>query len=163
MHANGKKLMLTILSIAAAVIVSQPVRAENEHTHGHHVDTQKDHAQSVHEHSSNPLVEEMNMLDAVFRDIVSGVAINDNKRVHDALETMHGTMDKTHEGVHQGTVKLKKNTQRLKEFIEMDKQFHAKLEELAKAAHSNNEKTMLSLTKDLLDRCVQCHREFRAP
>jgi cytochrome c556 len=111
--------------------------------------------------SDNPLLEEMTKLDAVFRDVVSGVSLGDGARVHQALETMHGTMEKTHEGVHHGTVKVPKNAARVKEFVNLDKKFHAKLETLSRAAHKNDQAAMLKLTKELLDGCVQCHRTFR--
>lgn len=111
--------------------------------------------------SGNPLIDEMVKLDAVFRDIVSGVSLGDGARVHQALEAMHGTMEKTHEGVHHGTVKIPKNAARVKEFVDLDKKFHARLETLSEAAHKNDQQAMLKLTKELLDNCVQCHRTFR--
>lgn len=114
-------------------------------------------------HGDNPLREEMVTLDAVFREVVSGVSLGDGARVHQALEAMHGTMEKTHEGVHRGTVKVPKNAARVKEFVDLDKQFHARLETLATAAHKNDQPAMLKLTKELLDGCVQCHRTFRNP
>ena len=118
-------------------------------------------AKEGHEHGSSALVEEMMVLDNVFRDVVSAVALGDGARAHKSLEAMHGTMEKTHEGVHEGTVHLRKNAGRLKEFIELDKTFHARLETLAQAAQKNDRSAMLSLTKELLDRCVGCHRDFR--
>jgi cytochrome c556 len=111
--------------------------------------------------SDNPLIEEMVKLDAVFREVVSGVSLGDGARVHQALEAMHGTMEKTHEGVHYGTVQIPKNSGRVKEFVDLDKKFHAKLDTLATAAHKNDQQAMLKLTKELLDGCVQCHRTFR--
>jgi cytochrome c556 len=92
---------------------------------------------------------------------VSGVSLGDGARVHKALDAMHGTMEKTHEGMHHGTVKVPKNAARVKEFVDLDKQFHARLESLSAAAHRNDQQAMLKLTKDLLDGCVQCHRTFR--
>jgi len=111
----------------------------------------------------NPLREEMVKLDAVFREVVSGVSLGDGARVHLALEAMHGTMEKTHDGVRHGTVKIPKNASRVKEFVDLDKRFHAGLETLAAAAHKNDQQAMLKLTKKLLDGCVQCHRRFRNP
>jgi cytochrome c556 len=70
-------------------------------------------------------------------------------------------MEKTHEGVHAGTVTLRKNNDRMKEFVRMDTKFHEKLEALAQAGEQNNQKKMLDLTKQILDRCVQCHQMFR--
>jgi cytochrome c556 len=110
---------------------------------------------------TNPLIQEMNALDRVFRDVVSGVALSDGHRVHAAIEKMHGTMEKTHEGVRLGTVKLGKNAERLNEFVEQDKRFHAMLEDLAGAARKNDSAAMVSLTQKLLSGCVQCHQEFR--
>jgi hypothetical protein len=43
----------------------------------------------------------------------------------------------------------------------MDKEFHLNLERLAEAGSSNDQGKMLSLTKTLLEGCVNCHRDFR--
>lgn len=126
--------------------------------------------QDVNEHShqekqipqgENPLMEEMIILDGVFREVVSAVALGDGKRVLTTLESMHGTMEKTHEGVHSGLVKIPRNSDRVNEFVQRDKEFHANLEGLADAARTDNQKEMLSLTKKLLDGCVHCHQIFR--
>lgn len=111
--------------------------------------------------SANPLIEEMISLDRVFQGVVSGVSLGDGRRVHDALHAMHGTMEKTHAGVESGTVKLQKNADKLNEFVRLDKDFHADLERLAVAAHGNDWDRMLTLTKKLMDGCVNCHRQFR--
>ena len=109
----------------------------------------------------NPLIEEMVTLDEVFREVVSAVALGDGRRVHQALESMHGAMEKTHEGVHAGTVRTPKNADKIGEFVRMDKEFHDKLESLAQAAHKNDLKNMVLLTQQLLDECVRCHSMFR--
>jgi cytochrome c556 len=111
--------------------------------------------------SDNLLIEEMLKLDTVFREVVSGVSLGDGARVHRALEAMHDTMEKTHEGVHEGTVKIPKNSSRVKEFVDLDMKFHSKLDTLASAAQKNDHHVMLKLTKELLDGCVQCHQMFR--
>jgi cytochrome c556 len=158
MNRTPKRISSLLLVIAAAVVLSLPAFGGSDHGEKHQ------HAgEHKQEHGGDPLIEEMVKLDEVFRDVVSGVAMGDGHRVHDAIEKMHGTMEKTHEGVRHGTVTLKKNAGRMKEFVEQDKQFHAKLEDLARAAHKNDGKAMLTLTKDLLDRCVKCHRDFREP
>lgn len=127
---------------------------------GYATEAMKDHPR--HDGAgTNPLTEEMIILDSVFRKVVSAVALGDGTRVHKALGSMHGTMEKTHEGVHAGTVTLPKNNDRMKEFIEMDEKFHEHLEALARAGERNEQKKMLEITKQLLDRCVECHRMFR--
>jgi len=155
MNRNNRTIISILMGLAATVFVSQAVFASSDHYEKHHAGEHK------HEHGGNPLIEEMVALDGVFRDVVSGVAMGDGHRVHMALEKMHGTMEKTHEGVNHGTVTLKKNANRMSEFVEQDKQFHGKLEDLARSAHKNDSSAMLSLTKELLDRCIKCHREFR--
>jgi len=73
---------------------------------------------------------------------------------------MHSAMEKTHEGIHAGTVTVHKNAARIKEFVDMDKAFHEKLEALSRAAHRNNQKEMLRITKQL-SMGVQCQQTFR--
>ncbi|MBS1128095.1 MAG: hypothetical protein H6Q96_475 [Nitrospirae bacterium] len=163
MNSKIRTFLSILMGMAAVAVLSLTAIGNSEHDeHQHAVDPEYP-AQGTHEQVANPLIEEMVALDAVFRDVVSGVAMGDGKRVHEALEKMHGTMEKTHEGVRHGTVTLKKNANRLKEFVEQDKEFHGKLEELAKAVHRNDGNAMLSLTKALLDGCVRCHRDFRNP
>ncbi len=154
MRTNSRKILTAAFGIL--VLMSLPLLSRGEHE-------QVRHQEETTGAGPSPLIEEMIRLDAVFRDVVSGVAMGDGKRVHEALETMHGTMEKTHEGVHHGTVVLRKNASRLNEFISRDKQFHEKLEQLARAAQSNDQNKMVALTKELLDGCVNCHRDFRQP
>jgi hypothetical protein len=135
--------------------VPRPACAEQAvHSHG-------SPAASSHQSGANPLIAEMMTLDTVYRDVVSAVALGDGPRVHRALESMHGTMEKTHEGVHSGTVTIPRNAARIEDFMKMDKKFHEKLDSLARAALRNNQKEMLRTTKLLLDGCVQCHQLFR--
>lgn len=147
--------VITAVSIMALTLLPSLSTAGNDlHSHSSR------HAGAT-DTGSNPLVEEMIILDDVFQKVVSAVALGDGERVYEALESMHGTMDKTHKGVHEGTVKLPKNAHREKEFMERDKAFHANLERLAEAGQKNDQAKMLSLTKILLDGCVNCHRDFR--
>ncbi len=109
----------------------------------------------------DPLVEEMLTLDSAFRDIVSAVALGDTEKVRKALASLHGTMEKTHEGIHAGIVTLPKNAARNREFVERDRSFHEMLESLDRAAGRDHKPEMLRITKLLLDGCVQCHARFR--
>ncbi|MBI5642304.1 MAG: cytochrome c [Deltaproteobacteria bacterium] len=109
----------------------------------------------------NPLIEEMRILDGAFREIVSGVALGDNHRVHTAIESLHGSMEKTEEALHSGTVKPPKNSDKLGKFEKLDKEFHGNLESLAAAALKNDQRGMTMVTKKLLDGCVNCHKMFK--
>jgi cytochrome c556 len=150
-------MKIFFLPVVFVFLLSMPavLFGEGHHTH--------DAAAESSGHTGNPLREEMAQLDSVFREVVSGVALGEGARVRKALEEMHGAMEKTHEGVHHGSVTIPKNADRVQEFIGQDKQFHAKLETLAIAAQKNDQQAMLKLTKELLDACVKCHRTFRNP
>ncbi len=99
--------------------------------------------------------------DSAFGKIVSAVALGDSDKVHKAILSMHGTMDKTLEGVRTRTVTLPKNSTRIPEFIDMDLKFRAKLEALDRAARHNNQREMQRITNMLLAACVKCHQTFR--
>ncbi|MBZ0221110.1 MAG: cytochrome c [Candidatus Methylomirabilis sp.] len=124
-------------------------------------DDRHKHHSAPKPNTANALIEEMRTLDAAFREIVSAAALGDGHRVHQAIETLHGTMEKTQEALHHGKVKLRKNASKVKEFERMDHEFHADLEALAKAAHSSDMQRMGSITKKLLDGCISCHNVFR--
>ena len=127
---------------------------------GHDNDTSRALSPSTSS-APNPLIEEMLTLDSVFRNIVSAVALADAAQVQKVMAPLHGAMEKTHEGIHAGTVTLPKNAVRLNEFVERDRKFHEMLEALDRAAGHNHQQEMLRITKQLLDGCVQCHRTFR--
>lgn len=147
--------VITAVSIMALPVLPSVSTAGNDlHAHASH------HA-GASDTGSSPLIDEMIILDNAFQKVVSAVALGDGERVYEALESMHGTMEKTHKGLHEGMVKLPKNAGREKEFIKRDKAFHANLERLAEAGQKNDQAKMLSLTKTLLDGCVNCHGEFR--
>lgn len=153
MKKTEKKIGAGLMLLLMAAVPAAYAAMHEGHDHS------KMHAAT--ENRVNPLTEEMVQLDEVFRAVVSGVALGDNERVHAAIESMHGAMEKTHEGVKAGTVKTPKNPEKVKEFVKMDKEFHARLETLAHAAQKNDQKKMLALTKQLLDGCVGCHQMFR--
>ncbi len=158
MKISGKKGRITALLLCAGLFIALTLTAGagDEHQTKEH-----EHGSSAKGASANPLIEEMQILDNVFREVVSAVSLGDGRRVEHALHSMHGTMEKTHEGVQHGTVKITKNADKLETFVKMDKDFHGELEKLAAAAKKNDQKAMLTLSKGLLDGCVKCHGMFR--
>lgn len=148
-------IKLAGLAIVALTLMT-PGADSAEHNHAN-----RKHSEKKATASANPLVEEMRALDAAFREIASGVAVGDGHRVLSAIETLHGSMEKTQHALHAGEIKLPRNPQKVKEFENLDREFHGELEALAKAAERDDGKMMASLTKRLLDGCVRCHGEFR--
>lgn len=155
--------IIAALALVPAAPYAEQENGKDEHHKTHNEKHHKMHHEGSHEHGgdANPLIEEMVRLDGVFREVVSGVALGDGEKVHEALEQMHGTMEKTHEGVHSGKVVIRKNADRLDEFVRMDKEFHESLERLAHVAHEGDQQGMLDITQSLLRGCVECHKAYR--
>src|SRR3972149_3023048 len=105
-------LAATFLTLAAAPI---PFPAEHRHQ-----------GSAAHK-EPNALVEEMRRLDAAFHEIVSGVALNDSRRVRAAIESLHGVFAKTQDALYHGEAELRKNPQDAKVFERMDRDFHKDL------------------------------------
>jgi len=150
-----KTAFLKAAAVSALLISATPVVAGSA-DHSHH-----EAPPNAATAGSGALVEEMKALDAVFREVVSAVALGDGHKVHQALESMHGRMEKTQEALHKGEVKLRKNASKMAEFEKMDKEFHANLESLAGAARKGDRQNMTVVAKKLLDGCVACHNQFR--
>ena len=158
-ETRGRVMMFALLCAGLFLFA---ITAGAGHDHDMEHKSMHDHgAPAESKAGNNPLIEEMQILDGVFREVVSAVSLGDGPRVYSALHSMHGTMEKTHEGVHHGTVKLTKNADKLDAFVNMDKEFHGELEKLAEAAKKNDQQTMLTLAKGLLDGCVKCHGMYR--
>ena len=158
---NGKRGRIAsyLLLGAACFLVAIAAGAGDDHDSAKHM---HDHgAPATAQESGNPLIDEMQTLDGVFREVVSAVSVGNGVRVYNALHSLHGTMERTHEGVRHGTVKLAKNADKLETFMNMDREFHGELDKLAAAAKKTDQQAMLTLTKRLLDGCVKCHGMFR--
>ncbi|MEO5357222.1 MAG: hypothetical protein H7844_07985 [Nitrospirae bacterium YQR-1] len=113
------------------------------------------------DNGGNSLIEEMVLIQKAIQEIVVAVVLKDSKSVLNAIEPLKGTMERTHESVHAGKINLPKNAGKLSEFIKMDKEFHGNLHLLEDSASKNDYKKMHTLTKKLLDGCMNCHNTFR--
>jgi cytochrome c556 len=111
--------------------------------------------------SQNPLRDGMIALDSGYRDVVSAVALGEGEKVQKAARAMHDARGRIAEGLRAGTVVLPKNAQRDKEYLDLDRRFHDKLEALDRAARHNNQREMQRITHMLLIGCVKCHQTFR--
>lgn len=109
----------------------------------------------------NPILDEMVIVDKAFREIVSAVAVGSGPKVLRALQPLHAASEKTYDDLHSGALTLPKNEKNISEFVNMDEKFHHHIEKLAEAAHKDNKDTMLSITKKLMDACVNCHKTFK--
>lgn len=107
------------------------------------------------------LIEEMHTLDAVFRDIVSDVALGNSAAVVETLDHMHGKKERTEEALRSKRLHLPRNADKTILFKKLDGEFHADLRMLERAARNDEKEYMVAITKRLLERCVTCHTTFR--
>jgi cytochrome c556 len=153
MKSGFRNMVLISLSFLMTILAVNPVASHENYSLKSRATT------TISE--TNPLIGEMTALDSAFRDIVSAVVLGDSDTVQRAIASMRGTREKTREGIHAGAVILPKNAIHVKDFIEMDRAFHDKLEALDHAARHNNLREMQRITHQLLNACAQCHQMFR--
>ncbi|MFQ5735662.1 MAG: hypothetical protein ACE5GY_02240 [Thermodesulfobacteriota bacterium] len=107
------------------------------------------------------LIEEMRTLDAVFREIVSSVALGDADGVAKAIDRMHGKKERTEQALDSGKIRLPKHPEKTALFRKLDGEFHAGLKMLENAALRGDRKAMVGVTQRLIARCAGCHATFR--
>ncbi len=111
--------------------------------------------------TDSPVKTEMILLDSAFKNLIGSLVLNNLKDIEEPFHDVHAAREKTEEAIKKGKVVLPKNNEKMKEFIEMDEQFHRKLEALIHASRKGDMKKARQVTHDLLDACVQCHAKFR--
>lgn len=107
--------------------------------------------------------EKMIRLNRAFRDITTAVVIGDGERVEKVLDSLNsaGVMEKSRDAIRKGQITLKKNPEKIQEFIQFDQELQQNLEALLQAAKIDNEQKMAAITKKIIDNCVNCHTLFK--
>ncbi len=112
--------------------------------------------------SGNLVKEEMLVLDPAFKKTIDAVVLGDMRIVKSSMREVHEAREEVEKAVKTGKkITLRKNQDRLKEFLELDDKFHEEFEALERAAESGNKKMVQVQTHKLLDACVVCHERFR--
>ncbi len=110
----------------------------------------------------NLVKEEMLALDPAFKKVIDAVVLGNLKIIKPALHELHEAREEVEKAVKAGKkITLQKNPDKVKEFVELDDQFHEEFEKLEKAAEAENKKLVLEQTHKLLDACVVCHERFK--
>jgi cytochrome c556 len=108
------------------------------------------------------LIEEMVALDAAFETIIDAVIFSNMELIKPAVAELRKTRGKVEDAISAGQrIKLPKNQDKFKEFVELDDKFHEDLGALEKAAETGQKKVAKNQTHKLLDACVACHEKFR--
>ncbi|MCC6543744.1 MAG: cytochrome c [Nitrospirae bacterium] len=111
--------------------------------------------------TESPVKVEMRLLDSAFKNLITSLILNNPKGIEAPFHEVHKAKMNTEKAMEKGEIKLPKNGDRLKEFIEMDEKFHKELEGLLAASGKGDMKKVQAAAHRLLDACVQCHNRFR--
>lgn len=142
-----KKFILTIIfiSILSSFLIMTSVLSETKSGGG-----------------INLVKEEMLALDPVFKKVIDAVVLGNLKIIKPAVHELHEAREEVEKAVKAGQkITLQKNSDKLKEFIELDDQFHEEFEKLEKAAEAGDKKVVRDQTHKLWDACVVCHERFK--
>ena len=111
--------------------------------------------------ADNPVKAEMRLLDKAFKNLIDSLILNNPKAIEEPFHEVHMAKANTEAALKRGEIKLPKNSNKMKEFVHMDEQFHGKLEALIEASRKGDMKGVQDVTHKLLNGCVQCHNKFR--
>lgn len=111
--------------------------------------------------TDSPVKVEMRLLDKAFKNLIDSLILNNPKAIEEPFHEVHMAKANTEAALKKGEVKLPKNNDKIKQFVQMDEQFHGKLEALIEASRKGDMKGVQDVTHKLLNGCVQCHNKFR--
>ena len=109
----------------------------------------------------NAVQVEMRLLDEAFKNAVDGLLLSAPEIIEGPFHEVHKAKMNTEKAIKKGTIKLPKNSDKLKEFVELDEVFHEKLVGLLKASRKKDMQGIQDSLHQILDGCVQCHNKFR--
>lgn len=109
----------------------------------------------------SPVKIEMRLLNDAFKNLIDSLILNTPETIEEPFHEVHKAKANTEAALEKGEIKLPKNGDKMKQFVEMDEQFHKKLEILIEASRKKDMKTVQETTHKLLNGCVQCHSKFR--
>lgn len=111
--------------------------------------------------ANNALKSEMQLLRQAFVNLIDSLVLNELAAIEGPFHQVHKAKTATHAAIHASKIKLPRNNDKLKQFVEADEKFHKSLEELLEASRKSDKKKVLAVTHGLLDQCVQCHDQYR--
>lgn len=111
--------------------------------------------------ADSPVKAEMRLLDEAFKNLIDSLILNTPEAIEGPFHEVHMAKASTEKALEKGELKLPKNNDKIKQFVEMDEQFHKNLEHLLEASRKKEMKTVQEVTHKLLNGCVKCHNKFR--
>lgn len=109
----------------------------------------------------NAVQNEMLLLEAATRDMVTAVANDQLDAIPPLLHGVHGAKDLTAKAIAAGEWKPPKNPDGIDGFVAMDEAFHGELVELLKAAQADDLPRATRQLGVVLAGCTGCHQQYR--
>lgn len=110
---------------------------------------------------TNPLKEEMWLLNAAYKILVDSLILRNPQAIAGPFEKVLKAKPRTEAALEKGEIRLPKNNDKAGEFKKMDEEFHAMVEDLIGLSKKGDMSGVQKLTHRLLDGCVRCHDSFR--
>lgn len=111
--------------------------------------------------ADNPVKAEMRLLNKAFLSLIDSLILNNPKAIEEPFHEVHKARIDTEKALEKGNIKLPKNNDKSKQFVELDERFHKKMETLIQASRKGDMKKAQEITHQLLNGCIQCHAKFR--
>lgn len=112
---------------------------------------------------ANAVQNEMRILDAAIRDVLTMIANNELAPIPDRIFSVHGARDATEKAIAEKRYLPPRNDEGIEAFVATDRAFHDDLVRLVKAAKANDLQAATGAFASVVVGCTNCHQRFRFP
>lgn len=112
---------------------------------------------------ANAVQNEMRILDAAMREVLTMIANNQLAGIPDRIFSVHGARDATEKAIAEKRYLPPRNDEGIDAFVATDRAFHDDLVRLVKAARANDLAAATGAYASVVVGCTGCHQRFRFP
>ena len=110
---------------------------------------------------SNPLKEEMMLLDRAYKNLIDAIALNKPGIIEGPFQEFLNAKPKTDDALKTGKITLPKNNDRMMMFEKLDEEFHRNVKILMESSKKGDMRMVQGMAHKLLNGCIHCHANFR--
>ena len=110
---------------------------------------------------SNPLKEEMRLLDGAYKILIDAIALNNPGIIEGPFQEVLNAKPKTDDALKTGKITLPKNNDRMMMFEKLDEEFHRNVKILMESSKKGDMRMVQGMAHKLLNGCIHCHANFR--
>ena len=110
---------------------------------------------------SNPLKEEMRLLDGAYKILIDAIALNNPGIIEGPFQEVLNAKPKTDDALKTGKITLPKNNDRMMMFEKLDEEFHRNVKVLMESSKKGDMRMVQGMAHKLLNGCIHCHANFR--